>query len=108
MPNFPADETKGFHQVPFASTVFIERMDFKEESEPGYKRLAWGQPVGLRHTGYVIELQHVVRVRDSCSLFVQCLLGPSLCGANSHHVGPWSDNIFLTSRAPVAVWNAWR
>lgn len=30
MPNFPADETKGFHQVPFASTVFIERTDFKE------------------------------------------------------------------------------
>ncbi|XP_055485893.1 glutamine--tRNA ligase [Psammomys obesus] len=61
VPNFPADETKGFHQVPFASTVFIERTDFKEESEAGYKRLAWGQPVGLRHTGYVIELQHVVK-----------------------------------------------
>lgn len=30
VPNFPADETKGFHQVPFASTVFIERTDFKE------------------------------------------------------------------------------
>jgi glutaminyl-tRNA synthetase len=32
VPNFPADETKGFHQVPFASTVFIERSDFKEVS----------------------------------------------------------------------------
>lgn len=30
VPDFPADETKGFHQVPFASTVFIERTDFKE------------------------------------------------------------------------------
>ena len=30
VPNFPADETKGFHQVPFGSTVFIERTDFKE------------------------------------------------------------------------------
>uniref|UniRef100_A0A8C4PLY1 Glutamine--tRNA ligase n=1 Tax=Equus asinus asinus TaxID=83772 RepID=A0A8C4PLY1_EQUAS len=61
VPNFPADETKGFHQVPFGPIVFIERTDFKEEPEPGYKRLAWGQPVGLRHTGYVIELQHVVK-----------------------------------------------
>ncbi|KAL4673747.1 hypothetical protein H8959_017681 [Pygathrix nigripes] len=61
VPNFPADETKGFHQVPFAPIVFIERTDFKEEPEPGFKRLAWGQPVGLRHTGYVIELQHVVK-----------------------------------------------
>lgn len=32
VPNFPADETKGFHQVPFGSTVFIERTDFKEVS----------------------------------------------------------------------------
>ncbi|XP_078206954.1 glutamine--tRNA ligase isoform X2 [Callithrix jacchus] len=30
VPNFPADETKGFHQVPFAPIVFIERTDFKE------------------------------------------------------------------------------
>ena len=30
VPNFPADETKGFHQVPFGLTVFIERTDFKE------------------------------------------------------------------------------
>uniref|UniRef100_A0A8C6RR45 Glutaminyl-tRNA synthetase 1 n=1 Tax=Nannospalax galili TaxID=1026970 RepID=A0A8C6RR45_NANGA len=70
VPNFPADETKGFHQVPFASTVFIERTDFKEEPEPGYKRLAWGQPVGLRHTGYVIELQNVVKSPNGC---VECL-----------------------------------
>uniref|UniRef100_A0A2K5REF1 glutamine--tRNA ligase n=1 Tax=Cebus imitator TaxID=2715852 RepID=A0A2K5REF1_CEBIM len=61
VPSFPADETKGFHQVPFAPIVFIERTDFKEEPEPGFKRLAWGQPVGLRHTGYVIELQRVVQ-----------------------------------------------
>eukprot|EP00069_Balaena_mysticetus_P008507 bmy_05995T0 len=68
VPSFPADETKGFHQIPFGPIVFIERTDFREEPEPGYKRLVWGQPVGLRHTGYIIELQHVVKVRASCSL----------------------------------------
>ncbi|XP_048953937.1 glutamine--tRNA ligase isoform X4 [Canis lupus baileyi] len=74
VPNFPADETKGFHQIPFGSMIFIERTDFKEEPEPGYKRLAWGQPVGLRHTGYVIELQHVVKGPSGCveSLEVTC------------------------------------
>ncbi|XP_032506074.1 glutamine--tRNA ligase isoform X4 [Phocoena sinus] len=30
VPNFPADETKGFHQIPFGPIVFIERTDFKE------------------------------------------------------------------------------
>ena len=41
VPNFPADETKGFHQVPFGSTVFIERTDFKEVS------WGWGEGSGL-------------------------------------------------------------
>ncbi|KAK2109364.1 hypothetical protein P7K49_014529 [Saguinus oedipus] len=40
VPNFPDDETKGFHQVPFALIVFIERTDFKEEPEPGFKHPA--------------------------------------------------------------------
>ncbi|XP_012667324.1 glutamine--tRNA ligase-like [Otolemur garnettii] len=44
------------------------------EPEPGFKRLAWGQPVGLRHTGYVIELQHVVKGPSGCveNLEVTC------------------------------------
>ncbi|KAM5311882.1 LOW QUALITY PROTEIN: glutamine--tRNA ligase-like [Glossophaga mutica] len=73
VPNFPADETKGFHG-PFGSIVFIERTDFKKEPEPGHKRLARGQPVGLRHTGYVIELQRAVKGPSGCveSLEVTC------------------------------------
>uniref|UniRef100_A0A2K5DJM5 Glutamine--tRNA ligase n=1 Tax=Aotus nancymaae TaxID=37293 RepID=A0A2K5DJM5_AOTNA len=74
VPNVPADETKDFHPVPFALIVFIERTDFKEEPKPGFKHLAWGQPVCLRHTGYVIELQHVVKGPNGCveSLEVTC------------------------------------
>ncbi|XP_044512898.1 glutamine--tRNA ligase [Gracilinanus agilis] len=61
VPNFPADETKGFHHIPFSSTIYIEYTDFKEEPEKGYKRLAKGQPVGLRHAGYVIDVQNVIK-----------------------------------------------
>ena len=32
MPNFPADESRGFHKVPFQSTVYIEETDFREVS----------------------------------------------------------------------------
>nr|XP_056709605.1 glutamine--tRNA ligase [Euleptes europaea] len=60
-PNFPADETKGFHKVPFQSTVYIERSDFREVPDKGYKRLAPSQPVGLRHTGYVIAVQNIIK-----------------------------------------------
>jgi glutaminyl-tRNA synthetase len=30
VPNFPADEAKGFHEVPFSSIVYIEQSDFRE------------------------------------------------------------------------------
>ncbi|KAE8612329.1 hypothetical protein XENTR_v10012814 [Xenopus tropicalis] len=61
VPNFPADESKGFHVVPFSSTVYIEKSDFREVMEKGYKRLTPEQPVGLRHAGYVISVQNIVK-----------------------------------------------
>lgn len=32
--------------------------------EKGYKRLTPDQPVGLRHAGYVISVQRVIKVKD--------------------------------------------
>ncbi|XP_063147536.1 glutamine--tRNA ligase isoform X2 [Candoia aspera] len=61
VPNFPADETKGFHEIPFLPTIYIEQSDFREVPDKGYKRLALGQPVGLRHTGYVIAVQNIIK-----------------------------------------------
>ncbi|NWY00040.1 SYQ ligase, partial [Nothoprocta ornata] len=61
VPNFPADESRGFHKVPFEPTIYIEETDFREDVDKGYKRLAPGQPVGLRHTGYVIAVQNVIK-----------------------------------------------
>ncbi|NWX20656.1 SYQ ligase, partial [Aegotheles bennettii] len=61
VPNFPADESRGFHKVPFQPTVYIEETDFREEVDKGYKRLAPGQPVGLRHAGYVIAVQNIIK-----------------------------------------------
>ncbi|KAM9326993.1 glutamine--tRNA ligase [Gastrophryne carolinensis] len=61
VPNFPADESKGSHTVPFFSTVYIEQTDFREVMEKGYKRLTPNQPVGLRHAGYIISVQNIVK-----------------------------------------------
>uniref|UniRef100_A0A8C2WQ35 Glutamine--tRNA ligase n=1 Tax=Cyclopterus lumpus TaxID=8103 RepID=A0A8C2WQ35_CYCLU len=63
VPDFPANEAKGSHAVPFSSTIFIEQSDFREVMEKGYKRLTPDQPVGLRHAGYVISFQKVIKVR---------------------------------------------
>ncbi|MED6273549.1 putative glutamine--tRNA ligase [Characodon lateralis] len=61
VPNFPANEDKGTHTIPFTRTVFIEQSDFREVMEKGYKRLTPEQPVGLRHAGYVISVQKVIK-----------------------------------------------
>ncbi|XP_057686688.1 glutamine--tRNA ligase [Corythoichthys intestinalis] len=61
VPDFPANEAKGSHTVPFKSTIFIEQSDFKEVMEKGYKRLTPEQPVGLRHAGYVISVKKVIK-----------------------------------------------
>uniref|UniRef100_A0A3P9PQM6 Glutamine--tRNA ligase n=1 Tax=Poecilia reticulata TaxID=8081 RepID=A0A3P9PQM6_POERE len=61
VPDFPANESKGTHTVPFTRTVFIEQSDFREVMEKGYKRLTPEQPVGLRHAGYVISVQKVIK-----------------------------------------------
>lgn len=59
IPNFPADETKGSHTIPFTSTIFIERSDFKEKADKNYKRWSADQPVGLRHAGYVLSIDKI-------------------------------------------------
>uniref|UniRef100_A0A672ZZ68 Glutamine--tRNA ligase n=1 Tax=Sphaeramia orbicularis TaxID=375764 RepID=A0A672ZZ68_9TELE len=61
VPDFPANEAKGSHTVPFTRTVYIEQTDFREVMEKGYKRLTPQQPVGLRHAGYVISVQKVIK-----------------------------------------------
>lgn len=61
VPDFPANEARGSHTVPFTSTIFIEQSDFREVMEKGYKRLTPDQPVGLRHAGYVVSFQKAIK-----------------------------------------------
>ncbi|CAF0878790.1 unnamed protein product [Rotaria sordida] len=61
VPNFPADESRGSHAVKFDSVIYIEKSDFNEKPTKDYKRLAPNQPCGLRHAGYIITVQDIVR-----------------------------------------------
>uniref|UniRef100_A0A8C2KZN0 Glutamine--tRNA ligase n=1 Tax=Cyprinus carpio TaxID=7962 RepID=A0A8C2KZN0_CYPCA len=77
VPDFPANEAKGSHVVPFSKTIFIEKSDFREK---GYKRLTPDQPVGLRHAGYVISVQRVIKdgCGNVCELEVTCASSDSV------------------------------
>lgn len=88
VPDFPANEAKGSHTVPFTRTIYIEQSDFREVRkkqnkmnqyfylffpvlqvmEKGYKRFTPEQSVGLRHAGYIISLQKIVKVGMCMSL----------------------------------------
>lgn len=66
VPNFPVDPSKGTHKVTFTNVVYIEQSDFKEVTPNNqYKRLTVAQPVGLRHTGYVISVTEVIKDKNN-------------------------------------------
>ena len=74
VPDFPAEPTRGQHEVPFSCNIYIEQDDFREESDKNYKRLTLNQSVGLRHAGYVIMVDRVIKNKsgDPVELMVKC------------------------------------
>lgn len=63
VPDFPSDPISPLHKVPFGRTIYIENSDFRETDEKGYRRLKPNQAVGLRHTGYILRVSRVNKVR---------------------------------------------
>lgn len=68
VPDFPADENSTKHKVIMDRVLYIERSDFKDKDERGYRRLTPTQPVGLRHTGYIISVTKVIYDEKDYSL----------------------------------------
>ncbi|XP_054161866.1 probable glutamine--tRNA ligase [Oppia nitens] len=66
VPDFPSDpNNKSTHLIPFERTIYIESSDFMEKTEDkNYRRLTPNQMVGLKHTGYVIEVTNIVKTAD--------------------------------------------
>ena len=60
IPYFPADlEAKETFQISVDQQIYIERNDFREEDEKGYRRLTKKQPVGLKHIGLVLHFKSI-------------------------------------------------
>ncbi len=60
-PYWPADVPgAGSRELPLTREVYIERSDFAEDPPKGFKRLAPGRAVRLRH-GYVVRLDEAVK-----------------------------------------------
>jgi len=61
VPDFPTEPEKGEHKITLQSPLYIERSDFRESLESGYRRLCPGQTVGLRYAGLVLELVDIIK-----------------------------------------------
>lgn len=59
VPNFPNNPELGMHEVVFDKVIYIEKSDFMEVGDKGYRRLTKDQPVGLRHAGFVLTVDSI-------------------------------------------------
>jgi glutaminyl-tRNA synthetase len=82
-PYFPRDVgLEGSRAVPFSGELFIDRDDFQEDPEPGFRRLVPGEEVRLRY-GYVIRCDEVVRDGDGGVVELRCSYDPQTRGGNT-------------------------
>lgn len=80
-PYWPRDIPKeGSRPLPFSKELYIERADFSLSPPKGWKRLAPGQRVRLRHA-YVMELEEVVEEGGEIRL-LKCRILPGTLGQN--------------------------
>nr|CAH7724021.1 unnamed protein product [Callosobruchus chinensis] len=74
VPDFPSKPELGSHKVTFGKVIYIEKNDFMEVGEKGYRRLTKTQPVGLRHAGYVLEVVDVKKCgKDISEVVCKCI-----------------------------------
>jgi len=80
-PYFPPDIGKaGSRKVSLSRTLFIERGDFAEHPDKGFKRLSPGQEVRLRHA-YVIRCDEVVKDDAGEIVELRCTYDPDTLDA---------------------------
>ncbi|UGB38658.1 glutamine--tRNA ligase/YqeY domain fusion protein [Frateuria soli] len=73
--NHPKDESFGTREVPFGSTVWIEREDFAEVPPKGFKRLIPGGEVRLRGVG-IVKCEEAVKDAAGDVVELRCTLDP--------------------------------
>jgi len=74
-PNHPKDESFGTRQVPFGTSVWIEREDFEEVPPKGFHRLKPEGEVRLRGVG-IIRCDEVVKDAAGRVVELRCSLDP--------------------------------
>ena len=89
-PYWPHDvPNEGSRRVPLTHRIVIERADFEETPPAGFKRLAPGRSVRLRH-GPVVRCDEVVKDDRGAVTKLRCHVHPDSTGANPEDVKVWA------------------
>lgn len=85
-PYWPPDvPKKGSRPLPFGPRLIIERNDFAETPPKGFRRLAPGRAVRLRHA-YVVRCDEVVKDASGAVAELRCSVLPGSLGRNPEGV----------------------
>ncbi len=108
MPDFPSEENTTHRQVPLSAEVFIERTDFLETEQAGFRRLTPGQAVGLRHAGLVLSVKSVEKVSFHVFFRIRIFNGleEGTCTPNSHEAAFLQGNkniCWMSKDVPNAI-----
>ncbi len=89
-PYWPPDVPRaGERPLPFGPRLLIEREDFAERPPRGFRRLAPGRAVRLRH-GYVIRCDEVVKDDAGTVTELRCSVLENTLGRNPEGVKVWA------------------
>jgi glutaminyl-tRNA synthetase len=80
-PFFPERDDSPSRKIPMSQGLWIEAEDFALDPPKGWKRLAPGREVRLRH-GYVIRCHSVIEGPDGQPMTLHCTHDPSTLGRN--------------------------
>lgn len=80
--NNPEDETKGFRNITFSNTLYIEKDDFMENPPKKYFRLSIGNEVRLRYA-YFVKCVSIEKDSEGNVSVVHCTYDPLSKGGNS-------------------------
>lgn len=77
VPNFPNNPEKGSHSIWLDKVLYIERSDFSENPEKGYRRLTPNQSVGLRYAGFVVKVSEIIKDEQGAIKELLCVCDSS-------------------------------
>ncbi|RZA15184.1 MAG: glutamine--tRNA ligase, partial [Proteobacteria bacterium] len=82
VPNHPQKPELGERDLPFSSTIYIERDDFMEEPSKGFHRLSPGKDARLRYA-YVIRCDEVIKDDKGEVIELKCTYDPDTKGGQA-------------------------